>query len=68
MASKQLRRVSAGQVAIFKIKNRRGYAAVCAGNLTEGRTPAQAFARLLYPLRRMGLALPERMPAVRRSV
>jgi len=40
------------QVKIFKIKNRRGYAAVCAGHLTEGRTTGQAYDRMVKALRR----------------
>lgn len=39
-------------VKIFKIKNRRGYAALCAGNLTEGRSPEQAFSRMVKAVRR----------------
>jgi len=34
------------KVNIFKIKNRKGYAAVCAGNLTEGRSRVQAYDRM----------------------
>lgn len=65
MKQKSLRKVSAAQIHIFKIKNRRGWAAICLQNLTEGRTPAQAFARLKHPLRRLGLALPDRVPSAR---
>lgn len=64
MAGRTLKKLSASQVAIFKIKNRQGYAAVCLNNLTEGKSAAEAFRRLLHPLRRMGYALPERMPAM----
>ncbi|MDD5005444.1 MAG: hypothetical protein PHS93_02945 [Candidatus Omnitrophica bacterium] len=39
-------------VSIFKIKNRRGYAAVCAGHLTEGRTGQQAYDRMTKAIRR----------------
>lgn len=65
MSKKPLRRLPAGRFTIFKIKNRRGYAAICLGNICEGRTPAQAFARLKHPLRRMGYELPLRVPAAR---
>jgi hypothetical protein len=34
-------------IKIFKIKNRKGYAAMYAGNLTEGRTRDQAFDRMV---------------------
>ena len=37
---------------MFKIKNRKGYAAVCAGHLTEGRTVEQAYDRMVKALRR----------------
>lgn len=40
------------KVSLFKIKNRKGYAAVCAGRLTEGRSRAQAFDRMLKAIRR----------------
>ena len=59
---RKLKLLQAHQVRIFRIKNRQGYAAVCLGNLTEGKSPAEAFRRLLHPLRRMGFALPGRMP------
>ncbi|MCM8761290.1 MAG: hypothetical protein NC938_03590 [Candidatus Omnitrophica bacterium] len=38
---------------VFKIKNRRGYAALCCGCLTEGKTPEQAKARMEKALRRI---------------
>ncbi len=37
---------------IFKIKNRKGYAAICCDHLTEGKTAAQAAARMEKALRR----------------
>lgn len=40
------------QVGIFKIKNREGYAAVCAGHLTEGKTSGQAYDRMVKALSR----------------
>lgn len=40
------------QVKMFKIRNRKGYAAVCAGHLTEGKTPNEAFARMAKALGR----------------
>ena len=38
--------VSVKKVMIFKIKNRKGYAALWNNYLTEGRTPAQAKQRM----------------------
>ncbi len=57
MKHKKLKKIGTGKVTVFKIKNRRGYAAICFGNLTEGKTAAQACARLKHPLRRMGFDL-----------
>jgi len=39
-------------VSLFKIKNRKGYAAVCSGHLTEGKTRQQAYSRMQKALRR----------------
>ena len=62
-----LRPLRSSQVTLFKVRNRRGFAAICLGNLCEGDTPQQAFERLLHPLRRMGYALPGQLPAVIRD-
>ncbi len=40
------------KVAIFKIKNRRGFAAVCFEHLTEGKTAQEAYERMAKALRR----------------
>lgn len=57
MAKKNLRKLSSSKVNIFKIKNRRGYAALCLNHLTEGRTPLQAFNRMVKAVKRAGFAL-----------
>ena len=57
MAKKNLRKLSARKVTIFKIKNRRGHAAICMNNLTEGSTPAQAIARMAKAVKRAGFEL-----------
>jgi len=41
-------------VKIFKIRNRKGYAAIYDNNITEGRTADQAFARMMKAARRKG--------------
>jgi hypothetical protein len=41
-------------VKVFKIRNRKGYAAVYANNLTEGKHPDQAFARMEKAVCRKG--------------
>lgn len=58
----KLRKLSAGKVTVLKLKNRKGFAAICLNNLTEGKTPQQAFERLYHPLRRMGFELAESAP------
>lgn len=40
------------KMTVFKIKNRRGYAAICSGHLTEGRSAAQALYRMEKALKR----------------
>jgi len=40
------------KVEIFKIKNRTGFAAICFEHLTEGKTPQEAYARMVKALRR----------------
>ena len=40
------------KVEIFKIRNRSGYAAICAEHLTEGATVQEAYARMVKALRR----------------
>ena len=65
MPAKSLRKLSSGQVTIFKIKNRRGYAAVCKKNLTEGRTPLEAFYRMMKAVKREGYALAGKIPRPR---
>jgi hypothetical protein len=45
-------KIGAKEVKIFRIKNRKGYAAVCKGHLTEGATSALAFERMVKAVRR----------------
>jgi len=40
------------KVNMFKIKNRKGYAAVCFDHLTEGKTQQEAYERMVKALRR----------------
>ena len=65
MAKKHLRKLSSGQVTVFKIKNRRGYAALCMKNLTEGRTILQAFNRMVKAVKRSGFHLKGKLPRTR---
>ena len=45
-------KIGTAKVDIFKIKNRQGYAAICLGHLTEGKTPNQAYERMVKAMRR----------------
>jgi hypothetical protein len=40
------------EVKVFKIKNRKGYAAICCDNLTEGSSVQQAYDRMVKAVRR----------------
>lgn len=40
------------KVQIFKIKNRKGFAAVCFDHLTEGKSAQVAYERMVKALRR----------------
>jgi hypothetical protein len=40
------------KVGMFKIRNRKGYAAVCCGHLTEGKNPQEAYDRMVKAVRR----------------
>lgn len=46
-------KLSRSKVRIFKIRNRKGFAALYANNLTEGKTAEQAYARMEKAARRM---------------
>ena len=50
-------KIGRSKIKTFKIKNRRGYAAIYANNLTEGRTTEQAIARMAKALRRIKIEL-----------
>jgi predicted nucleic-acid-binding Zn-ribbon protein len=45
-------KIGKAEVKIFKIKNRKGYAATCGRCLTEGSTIQQAYARMVKAIRR----------------
>lgn len=48
-------KIDTRRIKIFKIKNRRGYAAICANHLTEGKSIAETYDRMLKALRRNGI-------------
>ena len=59
MAKKEitLKKISNSAVKTFKIKNRKGVAAICLDNLTEGPTLKIAMTRMEKALKRMGYTL-----------
>ena len=65
MAKRILRKLSSGKVSIFKIKNRRGFAAIGMNHLTEGRSPAEAFIRMAKAVKRAGFELTGKVPRPR---
>jgi hypothetical protein len=54
--------ISASKIKIFKIKNRKGYAALCLNHLTEGQTLPRVYDRMEKALRRSGINI-ARQPA-----
>jgi hypothetical protein len=48
-------KIRLSKIKTFKIKNRRGYAAIFANHLTEGASGAQAVDRMVKALRRSGI-------------
>ena len=65
MKQKTFTKLSSGSVQIFKLKNRRGYAAICKNNLTEGASPVQAFQRMVKAVKREGFLLAGSIPKAR---
>jgi hypothetical protein len=59
MKQKNLKKISQNTVRIFKIANRKGCAAICFNNLTEGSTPNQAYQRMIKAVKRNGYELPD---------
>jgi hypothetical protein len=58
-AKKNLKSIPKSRVKIFKITNRRGFAALCNLNLTEGGSPLAAYLRMQKAVKRQGLCLPD---------
>jgi len=49
---KKMTKIGHLKVDIFKIKNRRGYAAICCEHLTEGNNQQEAYDRMVKAVRR----------------
>ncbi|MBN3040370.1 MAG: hypothetical protein JW867_04520 [Candidatus Omnitrophica bacterium] len=61
-------KINASKIKIFRIKNRKGYGAVCNGHLTEGRTLNQVYDRMLKALRRSKIEVNGRVSDLKRLV
>jgi len=57
MAKMNLKKIDVKKIRIFKISNRKGYAAICLNNLTEGKTLYQVYERMLKALKRKGIEI-----------
>jgi len=68
MGKVALRKISVSKIRIFKIKNRKGYAAVCLNNLTEGKTLYQVYERMLKALKRKGMGIKSQPANLKRLV
>ncbi len=68
MAKAKLKKISVSKIRIFKIKNRKGYAAVCLNNLTEGKTTYQVYDRMLKALKRKGMGIKSQPANLKRLV
>lgn len=65
MAQKALKQLPSNRVTIFKLENRRGYAALALRHLTEGRSPQEAFTRMTKAMKRSGYELTGGVPRSR---
>jgi hypothetical protein len=59
-------KIKASTIKIFKIKNRKGYAAVCRNYLTEGATIYQAYERMCKALRRGKIEISDRVVDIKK--
>jgi len=50
-------KISVQKIRIFKMRNRKGYAALCLNHLTEGGTLFRVYDRMVKALRRNGIAI-----------
>jgi len=52
-----MQKIHSSKARIFKIENRRGYGCICMNNLTEGKTPLEAYSRMVKAQKRKGREL-----------
>ena len=57
MAQVNSKKIPVKKIRIFKISNRKGYAAICLNNLTEGTTLYQVYERMLKALKRKKIGI-----------
>lgn len=57
MGQTKLKKIAVKKIRIFKMSNRKGYAAICLNNLTEGKTLYQVYERMLKALKRKGMGI-----------
>ena len=55
--STKFKKMSRSNVKTFRIRNRKGYAAICMNNLTEGPTSSEAIRRMAKAVKRQGYTL-----------
>lgn len=60
--------ISPKKIKIFKMKNRKGYAALCNNCLTEGKTVYQTYDRMLKALKRNKIEVKGKISDIRRLV
>ena len=67
--ARALKKLGLRDITVFKLANRRGFAAIARNCLTEGRSEAHACSRLAKACRRRGFALPEgKLPRMTKAI
>ncbi len=60
--------ISPRKIKIFKMNNRKGYAALCKNCLTEGKTVYQTYDRMLKALKRNKIEVKGKISNIKRLV
>ncbi|MBD3264536.1 MAG: hypothetical protein GF375_05505 [Candidatus Omnitrophica bacterium] len=58
--------VSPKKIKIFKIRNRKGYAAVCLDHLTEGKSLSEVYSRMVKAIRRNNISVQGKPPELKK--
>ena len=56
---REFKKLNWAKAKIFDIQNRKGYGCLCLNNLTEGKTPLEAYLRMQKAVKRNGFCLPD---------